>query len=188
MTALYRVRDWFSKYIILIIGLGVLLYLFLPVGVVMLMSFNAQKARNSYTFDGFTLANWQNICADPTLCDSVGVSLEIAGLATLVATALGTLMAFAMVRHRFRGRSVANIVIFLPMATPEVVMGSSLLALFINAELLGSPQTTMIGLIIQKLFLAFNLPAASALSVILMVSIVVLVAVYVWRAGTEELV
>jgi spermidine/putrescine transport system permease protein len=137
--AVFRVRTWFSQKIILIIGLLVLLYLFLPVGVVMLMSFNAQKARNSYSFDGFTLDNWKwsSLSGYPGLLDSVKTSLEIAGLATLLATILGALMAFAMVRHRFAGRSAANIVIFLPMATPEIVMGSSLLALFINAGFAG---------------------------------------------------
>ena len=81
----------------------------------------------------------------------------------------------------------------LPMSMPGLVAGTLLTFIpaagdFINSTLLGSPQTTMIGQLIQKLFLAFNVPAASALSVILMVSIVVLVAIYVWRAGTEELV
>ena len=61
-------------------------------------------------------------------------SLQIGFLATLVATVLGTLMAFALVRHRFRGRSATNLLIFLPMATPEVVMGSSLLALFVDGR------------------------------------------------------
>ncbi len=83
--------------------------------------------------------------------------------------------------------------ITLPMSMPGLVAGTLLTFIpaagdFINSTLLGSPQTTMIGQIIQQLFLAFNVPAASALSVILMVSIVFLVAIYVWRAGTEELV
>jgi spermidine/putrescine transport system permease protein len=67
------------------------------------------------------------------MCEAVRFSIEIGLLATLGATALGTLMAFALVRHRFTGRSAANLVIFLPMASPEIVMGSSLLALFIAA-------------------------------------------------------
>jgi spermidine/putrescine transport system permease protein len=51
---------------------------------------------------------------------------------TVIATVLGALMAFALVRHSFRGRSTSNLLIFLPMATPEVVMGSSLLAMFVS--------------------------------------------------------
>jgi spermidine/putrescine transport system permease protein len=48
---------------------------------------------------------------------------------------LGTLISFALVRHRFRGRQTTNLTIFLPMATPEVVMGASLLTLFLNTKI-----------------------------------------------------
>jgi spermidine/putrescine transport system permease protein len=68
----------------------------------------------------------------------VQTSIAVGLLATLVATLLGTLMAFAMVRHRFRGRGTANLFVFLPMATPEIVLGSSLLALFVNAGMAGA--------------------------------------------------
>lgn len=128
-----RRLQWLADHLVLILGLLVLLYMVAPVLVVVLMSFNDPAARNSYTFDGFTLANWTDLCRPYQLCSSVGVSLRIGLLATVVATLLGTLMAFAMVRHRFRGRGTANVLIFLPMATPEIVMGSSLLALFVSA-------------------------------------------------------
>jgi spermidine/putrescine transport system permease protein len=128
---------WFGDHLVLVLGLLVLLYMSVPVIVVMLMSFNAPASRNSYTFDGFTTANWTNLCGPYQLCDSLVTSVKIGLLATLVATLLGTLMAFAMVRHRFRGRAVASVLIFLPMATPEIVMGSSLLALFVNVGAAG---------------------------------------------------
>lgn len=127
-----RAGRWLGEHLVLILGLLVLLYMFVPVFVVMMMSFNDPASRNSYTFDGFTFDNWRNVCEPYQLCSSVSLSLRIGLLATLVATLLGTLMAFAMVRHRFRGRGTANLLIFLPMATPEIVMGSSLLALFVN--------------------------------------------------------
>ncbi|MGH8867895.1 MAG: ABC transporter permease [Actinomycetes bacterium] len=110
--------------------------MFLPVFVVVLFSFNEPASRLNYTFDQFTLDNWTHPCGAGGLCDAVGLSLRIAFAATLGATLLGTLIAFALVRHRFRGRGSTNLLIFLPMATPEVVMGSSLLALFIN---MGAP-------------------------------------------------
>ena len=132
-----RAGRWLGDHLILMIGLLVLLYMFTPVFVVMLMSFNDPASRNSYSFDGFTLDNWRNICAPFGMCESVVTSLQIGLLATLLATLLGTLMAFAMVRHRFHGRSAANLFVFLPMATPEIVMGSSLLALFVNAGFAG---------------------------------------------------
>jgi spermidine/putrescine transport system permease protein len=132
-----RARRWLGDHLILLIGLLVLVYMFTPVFVVMLMSFNDPASRNSYSFDGFTLDNWRNICAPFGMCESVVTSLQIGLLATLLATLLGTLMAFAMVRHRFHGRGAANLFVFLPMATPEIVMGSSLLALFVNAGFAG---------------------------------------------------
>ena len=131
-------RRWIGDHALMAIGLLVLLYMFVPVFVVVLMSFNDPASRNSYSFDGFTLDNWTNICGPYQLCSSVRTSIEVGLLATLVATLLGTLMAFAMVRHRFRGRAGANLFVFLPMATPEIVLGSSLLALFVNAGLSGA--------------------------------------------------
>jgi len=132
-TALARTRRWLGERLVLLYAIAVLLYITLPVFVVILMSFNQPASRQSYTFDGFTWNNWLDICGPYQLCDSVRTSLEVGLIATLVATTLGTLMAFALVRHRFRGRTIANIALFLPMASPEVVMGSSLLALFVAA-------------------------------------------------------
>ncbi len=132
-----RAGRWLGDHLVLLLGLLVLLYMFLPISVVVLMSFNDQASRNSYSFDGFTLENWTNVCGPYQLCDALTTSLQIGLLATALATLLGTLMAFAMVRHRFRGRSSANLFIFLPMATPEIVLGSSLLALFVNAGFAG---------------------------------------------------
>jgi spermidine/putrescine transport system permease protein len=132
-----RAGRWIGEHLVLFAGLLVLLYMLLPVFVVILMSFNEPASRVSYQFDGFTLDNWLNPCAPYQLCSSVATSLQIGLLATVLATALGTLMAFAMVRHRFRGRATANVFIFLPMASPEIVLGSSLLALFVSAGFAG---------------------------------------------------
>jgi spermidine/putrescine transport system permease protein len=132
-----RVGRWIGQHLIMVIGLLVLLYLFAPIFVVILMSFNAPKSKLSYQFDGFTLHNWTHPCQPFGLCDAVSTSLRIGLVATVIATTLGTLMAFAMVRHRFRGRAATNLFIFLPMASPEIVLGSSLLALFVSGGLGG---------------------------------------------------
>ena len=138
MTSATRgVRGWLAGHAVLLFGLLVLLYMSTPIAVVMLMSFNDPAGRLGYEFDGFTLDNWRNICDPYQLCSSVSTSVRIALLATGLATLLGTLMAFAMARHYFRGRGTANLMIFLPMASPEIVLGSSLLALFVNANLAG---------------------------------------------------
>ena len=128
---------WFRERIVLFLGILVLLYTFVPIAVVVLMSFNKPKSRLVYRFDKFTLDNWLHPCTDPSMCHAVGKSIEIGLLATLVATTLGAMMAFALVRHDFSGRSAMNLIIFLPMASPEIVMGSSLLALFLSAGLGG---------------------------------------------------
>lgn len=133
----FTVGKWLGEHLILGIGLLVLLYMFAPIFIVVLMSFNDPASRIGYSFDGFTLNNWLNPCAPEGMCDAVVLSVQIGLAATLVATFLGTLMAFALVRHRFRGRAVANVFTFLPMASPEIVMGSSLLALFVTAGFAG---------------------------------------------------
>ncbi len=131
--------TWLRKHIVLILGLAVLVYTFIPISVVVLMSFNQPPSEQSkiYAFNEFTLDNWLNPCADPSMCDALGRSLTIGLAATLVSTILGTLLAFALVRHDFVGRSSMNLLIFLPMATPEIVMGSSLLALFVAGGFAG---------------------------------------------------
>jgi spermidine/putrescine transport system permease protein len=130
---------WLRERIVLILGLAVLFYTFVPIFVVVLMSFNKLPSEQSkiYAFNKFTLDNWLNPCADPSMCSALVKSLEISALATLVATILGTLMAFALVRHEFAGRSLMNLTIFMPMASPEIVMGSSLLALFVASGFAG---------------------------------------------------
>jgi len=131
------VGRWVRDHLVLGVGLLVLLYMFVPIFIVVLMSFNDPASRAGYRFDGFTLDNWLHPCEPNGMCDAVLLSLRIGLFATLGATLLGTLMAFAMVRHRFRGRSVANVFTFLPMASPEIVMGSSLLALFVSTGFAG---------------------------------------------------
>ena len=129
-----RALHWFGAHAVLVYAGLALLYLFLPVLVVLVFSFNNPAGRYNFSWQGFTLDNWLHPCAVPGMCSSVGLSLEIGALATIVSVLLGTLIAFALVRHRFRGRDATNLLIFLPMATPEVVMGSSLLALFVNLQ------------------------------------------------------
>ena len=134
MTGFARFRRWVGEHLVLGLGLLVLVYTFVPIAVVVLMSFNDNsKSRNVYAFRDFTFNNWTHPCKPNGMCEAVVRSIEIGLLATLVATILGTLAAFALVRHRFAGRSGANLVIFLPMASPEIVMGSSLLALFVSS-------------------------------------------------------
>jgi spermidine/putrescine transport system permease protein len=109
-------------------------YLLIPIGLVILFSFNNPAGRFNYTWQGFTLDHWRNWDGVPGLREAMTLSIEIAFLASIVATVLGTLIALALVRYGFRGRGGTNLLIFLPMATPEIVLGASLLTLFINVN------------------------------------------------------
>ncbi|MFN8621561.1 MAG: ABC transporter permease [Chloroflexota bacterium] len=106
-------------------------YLALPVIVMILFSFNKPAGKSNLAWNEFSLAAWQNPLGRPGLPDAVFNSLLIATLATLIATTLGVLIGIALVRHTFRGRGLANLLIFLPMSTPEIVLGTSLLTLFL---------------------------------------------------------
>ena len=88
----------------------------------------------NYTWQGFTLDNWRNWDAVPGLRSSIVVSREVAALTSIAATALGTLIALSLVRYRFGGRGTTNLLIFLPMSSPEIVLGASLLTLFLSVS------------------------------------------------------
>jgi spermidine/putrescine transport system permease protein len=118
--------------IVWVVAVLALIYLLLPNLVVVLFSFNKPNGRFNYTWQRFSLDAWLHPCAAPGMCQSLGLSLKIGVAATIASTLLGTMIAFALARYRFRGRAGSNLLIFLPMATPEVVMGSSLLTLFVS--------------------------------------------------------
>ncbi len=107
-------------------------YLMLPIGVVIAFSFNQPKGRFNYIWSSFTFDNWIHWDAIPGIRSALVLSLEIALLASIAATALGTLIALALVRYGFRGRGSTNLLVFLPLSTPEIVLGASLLTLFLN--------------------------------------------------------
>jgi spermidine/putrescine transport system permease protein len=109
----------------------VLVYLLAPIAIIILFSFNDPVGRFNFTWQGFTLDNWKDPFGVPGLQEALVNSIEIAALSTVIATVLGTMMALALVRYQFRGRAPTNFFIFLPLATPEIVLGASLLSLFI---------------------------------------------------------
>jgi len=131
-TGGHRIRRWLGENALCVYAALALGYLFLPIAYVTVFSFNDAK-RSNIVWRGFTLENWENPCgASGDVCTAVRTSVEVGILSTVLATMLGTLVAFALQRYRFRGRTVVNVIIFMPMATPEVVMGASLLTLFLN--------------------------------------------------------
>ncbi|MBK7610588.1 MAG: ABC transporter permease [Actinomycetales bacterium] len=118
----------------MIVAILVLVYLFLPVAYTFVFSFNNYKKSNiQWNPEGSpTLDHWKNPFGPPGIKDALLTSLGVGAIATLVATVLGTLLAFALVRHDFRGKGAGNILVFVPMATPEIVLGASLLTIFVQ--------------------------------------------------------
>ena len=120
------------RHVLTVYSLLFFAYLLLPIAVVMVFSFNHPIGKFNYTWQGFTWDNWRYWDGVPGIRSAVFLSLEIAVVASVIATALGTMIALALVRYGFRGRATTNILIFLPLSTPEIVLGASLLTLFLN--------------------------------------------------------
>ena len=123
-----RLRTW-------LLGLwsvGALVYLFIPIAIVILFSFNDPQGRYNLTWEGFTLDHWRHPFAVEGLQEALVNSLLIAAISTALAVVMGTFMALALVRYRFVGRGPLDFFVFLPLATPEVVLGAALLGLFIT--------------------------------------------------------
>ncbi len=150
MTAAIRKRgaDWLlNGYAAL-----ALVYLLLPIAVIIVFSFNNPVGRFNFIWQEFSLDAWKHPFAVPGVGDALKNSLEIAAFSTLIATALGTLTALALVRYEFRFRGPVNFFIFIPLATPEVVLGAALLSQFLNW---GAPQLGFATILIAHVM--FNL-------------------------------
>jgi len=133
-SLLARSWDLVRRHVLTVYAVLAFTYLLLPIAVVIAFSFNDPAGRFNYTWQGFTLDHWRNWDGVPGLTGAMSLSLQIAALSSLVATTLGTLIALALVRYGFRGRSATNFLIFLPMAAPEIVLGASLLTLFLTLQ------------------------------------------------------
>jgi spermidine/putrescine transport system permease protein len=143
-NALSRVWALVKHHVLTVYSLLAFVYLMLPIGIVIAFSFNNPKGRFNYVWSGFTLDNWKNWDGVPGLRSAMVLSLEIAFLASLIAAALGMLIALALVRYGFRGRGATNLLIFLPLSSPEIVLGASLLTLFLNLKVVFGFWTILI--------------------------------------------
>ena len=124
-------------------GLAVL-YLFVPIAVMIAFSFNDPAGRQNITWQGFTLSNYLDVWSRPDVTGPMVNSLIVAVIATVIATVIGTLIGMALTRYEFRGRSGLNLLIFIPMATPEIIMGASLLSLFVTTDVQRNLATIVI--------------------------------------------
>ena len=150
-----RFRRLTDRWLLPIYVVGVTVYLILPVVVMIAFSFNDPVGRSNLTWRGFSIDAWLNPLGRPGLGDAVANSLIIAFVSTIVATILGTLIGLALVRYAFRGRAATNLLIFLPMSTPEIVLGASLLTTFIaSVQLPFVPQGLVYPLSIRTIVIA----------------------------------
>jgi spermidine/putrescine transport system permease protein len=110
----------------------VYLWLFAPIVVVVLFSFNRPAGKFNTAWNEFTLENWASPFEREDLTDALITSLQVAVAAALIATIFGALMALATSRYEFRGKGFVNILTVLPLTSPEIVLGSSLFTLFFS--------------------------------------------------------
>ena len=111
-----------------------IIYLIIPIAVMIIFAFNTPAGRYNIKWEHASLDAWRDLFAFPDLSTSLKLSLEVALLATIFSTILGTFVGIALGRYRFRGVGAMNFVIFLAIASPEIVLGSSLLSMFVNAR------------------------------------------------------
>jgi len=128
------ISRWFGRNLIRIYMVVAFTYLFIPIAYTFAFSFN-DSGKSNLVWKGFTFDNWADPCGAPKICEALGNSVKIGLLATIFSTILGTLIAFAIGRYMFKGRSTTNLLIFLPMATPEIVLGASILSLFLVLQI-----------------------------------------------------
>jgi spermidine/putrescine transport system permease protein len=132
MSPARRLGRWLIHWSLPAYATLALIYLLFPIAIIIWFSFNNTHSRFNFVWHGWTLKHWKDPFQVPGLLDALKVSVEIAAISTIIATALGTAMALAMVRYEFRGRGPLNFFIFLPLSTPEIVLGAALLSLFLE--------------------------------------------------------
>jgi spermidine/putrescine transport system permease protein len=116
-----------------LIAITALVYFFLHVPLLVLVVFSFNDSKYSVEWNGFTWKWYERLLERSDIIDALKVSLLVAGVATVVAAVLGTLMALGLARHRFRGRTATESMLYIPVVTPEIVFGISLLLLFVAA-------------------------------------------------------
>jgi len=125
-------RTTIGRQLVNVIAVFGLIYLFTPIAFIVAFSFNEPRGKFNIIWQRFTLDNWLHPFAKPQLTEAFLVSLRIAGVSTLVATTLGSMIALALSRYSFKGSSGFNLFLVLPLTAPEIVLGSSLATLFLN--------------------------------------------------------
>ena len=125
------IKFSFGKYALAIYSLLAIIYLLIPIGYTFAFSFN-DSVKSNISWRGFTFDKWTGVCNKQGVCEAFANSVLIGVISTVIATTLGTMIAIALVRYRFKFRSAVSLLLFLPMATPEVVLGAGLASQFLS--------------------------------------------------------
>ncbi len=160
MTAAHDTKQKWGRGVINGIAGAAMLYLFAPIIVIVVFSFNNPKGKFNIVWRGFTLKNWAHPFSQPELTDALVVSLKVAFISTVIATLLGTCIALALSRYKFKGSGAVNLFLVLPLTSPEVVLGSSLATLFLSRGVSFGIVTVIIAhVMFQVSFVAVTLRA-----------------------------
>ena len=111
-------------------ALAVVTYIFLFAPIVILILFSFNSSRRTFIWQGFTLDWYPRLLNNTDLIHALEVTLQVAAIAVVGATILGTLLGIGLARLRFRGSGAVQTLLLLPIMTPEIIMGISLLAFF----------------------------------------------------------
>ena len=113
-------------------GFALIVYAFLFAPIVVLIIYSFNRARRGLVWQGFTFDWYPRLFANDELLDALIVTLQVAAVAVVVSTVLGALLGLGLARLRFRGRGATETLLLVPMITPEIVMGLSLLLFFLQ--------------------------------------------------------
>jgi spermidine/putrescine transport system permease protein len=160
MTRAHDSKQKWGRGAINAIAAATMLYLFAPIFMIVLFSFNNPKGKFNIVWNGFTLKNWASPFSHEELTGALVVSLKVASISTVIATVLGTCIALALSRYKFKGSGAVNLFLILPLTSPEVVLGSSLATLFMARGVSFGMVTVVIAhVMFQVSFVAVTLRA-----------------------------
>ena len=126
-------RPW-GTYVLYVVAAMTFVYLFVPLGRIVQLSFNHQIGKKNTEWNSFTFDNWTNAFKSSAYIEALKESIKVAVWACTIATAIGALVALAITRYKMKGGTAINLLLVIPLTTPEIVMGASLFTLFFNQD------------------------------------------------------
>ncbi|MGP6156383.1 MAG: ABC transporter permease [Vulcanimicrobiaceae bacterium] len=139
-----RLVDAVARHAVTFVALLSLVYLLAPIGMMIALSLNQTNGKFDFVWHGFSAAAWANPFAVEGLLPALKISASLAATVTLIATPTGTAMAYALVRYKFAGQTLLDLALLLTISTPEVILGSAMLDMFLNLRAPMGPVTLVL--------------------------------------------